>query len=435
MPHQIRGAKYLQDRRSGFLFFKQRLGKCFTCIIAIKKLKEYPILIICPKIVIPTWVTEFTDEKCKPNSIQIVNYATREKNLLALKTKRPIVIANYEKVKNYDILKVRKWKIIIIDELHRLANTIAFVTRYFLRNRQPPYQRRWALTGKPNPETRINLIAEYLIIQGNFMGYKSYNKYLLEHWEANSYTGRWELLNKKHADKIDAYIKRTACLATMESIGKGAIFRFTRRMVPINNTQKKLIKEIRSIRDATRGQRFSDSGMDTAILVARAREREVATGIDYRTKEIISENKIKDVVEYWEWYREPMLVVSGARPIMEPCVELFKKAGARVAIIHGKVPFKKREQIRLDFMEGKLDAVVAQTKSIYLGLDFSKADTIMVINNLDSGGAREQIVDRIQHLNAIGIKEIIDIQSEGTNDMKILKDLGVKEQQSKATFK
>ena len=95
MDHQIRGAKYLKDRKSGFLFFKQRLGKCFTCIIAIKKLKEYPILIVCPKIVIPTWVTALQDEGAKPKAIQIVNYATREKNLLALKTKRHIVIVNY----------------------------------------------------------------------------------------------------------------------------------------------------------------------------------------------------------------------------------------------------------------------------------------------------------------------------------------------------
>jgi len=428
--HQLKGAKYLIDRLSGFLFYKQRMGKCYTCIIAIKKLKEFPVLIICPKIVIKTWQTELTDERCKPSSIEIIDHASPKKNLEALHSKKPIVIANFEKVKNYDIMKIRKWRILIIDELHRLANVGSFVTRYFLRNRQPPYQRRWGLSGTPAPETAVNLVTEYIIIQGEFMGYKSYNKYLLENWTSNEFTGKWELNDKIHRDHIDHYVQRTACIATMADIGKGAQFRFTRRMVKLDRAQKTVLAKVKATRENSKGRTFREGGMDPAILVARLHEKMVSAGIDPYEKKIISEVKIKECVDYWDWYREPLIVVSAFRNVDNPAEDIieltakrFREAGAKVGVIRGGVKFPERERIRNLFLAGKLDVIVAQTKSIEVGLDFSIADTLLVMSNLDSGGSREQLVERINHMNAKGIKEIIDIEAEGTNDMKVRKDL------------
>ena len=435
--HQTKGAKYLQDRKSGFLFYKQRMGKCFTCIIAIKKLKEFPVLIVCPKIVIKTWQTELTDEGCKPKSIEIVDYNTREKNIEALKTKRPIVIVNFEKVKNYDILKSKKWRIVIIDELHRLANVGSFVTRYFLRNRQPTFQRRWGLSGTPAPETAVNLVTEYIIIQGKFMGYKSYNKYLIENWSSNEFTGKWELQDKVHRDEIDAYVKRTACLATMKDIGKGAEFRFTRREIKLDRAQKECLAKVKAVRDSSRGRSLMSGGMDPAVLVARLHEKMVCAGIDPYEKKIISEVKIKECVDYWDWYREPLIVVSAFREahILEVTAQRFREAGAKVALIHGDIDFDTREKIRNDFLAGRYDVLVCQTKSIEVGLDFSRADTLMVMSNLDSGGSREQLVERINHMNAKGIKEIIDVEAPDTKDKKVRTDLEKKGRDSMRYFK
>lgn len=436
LPHQSEGAKYLQDRRSGFLFYKQRLGKTFICIIALKKLKEFPVLIVCPKIVIKTWQTELTDERCKPASIQVVDFSSREKNIEALQSKKPIVIVNFEKVKNYDILKAKKWRIVVIDEIHRLANVGSYVTRYFLRNRQPSYQRRWALTGTPAPETALNLVTEYMIIQGSFMGYKSYNKYLLENWTSNPYTGKWELLDSTHRDEINAYVQRTAKLKTMANIGKGAEFRFTRRMIRLDSKQLKLIAKIKAKKDITQGSSFSTGTLNPAVLVARLHEKMVCAGIDPYEEKIISEVKIRECVDYWDWYREPILVVSAFRKggIIELTAQRFREAGAKVAVIHGDVKFEERERIRESFLAGELDGIIAQTKSIEVGLDFSRADTILVMSNLDSGGSREQISERINHLNATGIKEIIDIAAEDTKDMKVLKDLDKKGKDSMRYF-
>lgn len=440
--HQIKGSRYLIDRKSGFLFFKQRLGKCFTCIIALKELKEFPVLIVCPKIVIETWRTELTDERCKPDSIRIVDYNTPEKNTKALQTRRPIVIVNFEKIKNYDILNAKKWRIIIVDELHRLANVDSFVTRYFLRNRQPQFQRRWGLSGTPAPETAVNLVTEYIIIQGNFMGYKSYNKYLLENWVSNEFTGKWELQDRVHRDEIDAYVKRTACLATMADIGKGAQFRFTRRMIRLDKAQKRVLAKVKATKDASRGRSFTEGGMGPAILVARLHEKMVCAGIDPYEKKIISEVKIKECVDYWDWYREPLIVVSAFRNADDPDEDIvertalrFREAGARVAVIHGDIKYKERERLRLLFLAGKFDVVAAQTQAIEVGLDFSIADTLMVMSNLDSGGSREQILERINHMNATGIKEIIDIEAEGTKDVRVRKDLEKKGRDSMRYFK
>lgn len=437
--HQVKGAKYLQDRKSGFLFHKPRCGKCFTCIIALKKLSEFPVLIVSPKIVIETWRTELLDEGAKPSAIQLVDFSSPAKNKEALQTKKPIVIVNFEKIKNYDILNSKKWRIVIIDELHRLANVSSFITRYFMRNRQPPYQRRWGLTGTPAPEIAVNLVTEYIIIQGNFMGFKSYNKYLLEHWTPNQFTGKWELLDRVHRDEINAYVQRTADLVTMKDIGKGAHFRFSRRMIQLDRAQRNLIAIIKAKKEMSQYKGFTSSNgsnMDPAVLVARLHEKMVCAGIDPYTEKIISEVKIRECVDYWDWYREPILVVSAFRKggIIERTAQRFKEAGARVAVIHGDVKFAERERIRNSFLAGEIDVIAAQTKSIEVGLDFSRADTTLVMSNLDSGGSREQIGNRIQHLNATGIKEIIDIAADGTKDMKVLKDLDKKGRDSMRYF-
>jgi superfamily II DNA or RNA helicase len=147
------------------------MGKTFTCIMALKKIKEFPVLIICPKIVMQVWYDELIEEGAKPSSIAVVDSPVRQKNLEILHSGKHITLVNFEKVKNYDILKLKPWKVVIIDELDRLANIDSQVTRYFLRNRRPPNQRRWGLSGTPAPETAVNLVTEYLIILGEFMGY------------------------------------------------------------------------------------------------------------------------------------------------------------------------------------------------------------------------------------------------------------------------
>jgi SNF2 family DNA or RNA helicase len=179
-----------------------------------------------------------------------------------------------------------------------------------------------------------------------------------------------------------------------------------------------------------------DDTIDPAKLVYRLRRKMISAGIDpYDGHKIISQNKHKDAVEYWKWYQEPLLVTSAFREPIADVADLFRKAGAKVAVIHGGVSDEKRNVLRKDFMAGKYDIVVAQTKTIKMGLNFSRANTILVLSNTDSGSDREQLVDRIQHMEATEVKSIIDIHSQGSIDEKVLEGLGAKEKESISYFK
>lgn len=434
--HQERGIKYLTTRMSSFLFFKQRTGKTKTSVWACKELDEYPILVIAPKVVMQVWDTAFKEEGVRPSCISMVDSSSKKKNEESIARNSHITICNFEKVKNYDILNVRQWKIVIIDESHRLANISSQITRYFLRNRRPEYQRRFLLTGTPAPESQLNLVTQYLIAQGNFMGYTSYNKYLLKHWEKSMYSGKWEKKIPSHTEVIKNYVKNTACIVSMENIGKGAKFVFSKLYVPMNNVQKQLYTKTEAIYEQTK---YFDEGMDTldpAKMVKRLNQKLISAGVDpYNDHEVISTNKAKKCVEYWEYLQEPVLVVSTFREPMQIAIEEFKKAGARVGVIHGDIKYEEREAIRAQFMRGELDAIVAQTKSIEVGLDFSVAHTIMVLCNSDSGGSREQLIERINHMNATEVKQVIDIMSQGSNDDKVQDGLDKKGESSMSYFK
>jgi SNF2 family DNA or RNA helicase len=222
----------------------------------------------------------------------------------------------------------------------------------------------------------------------------------------------------------------------MADIGKGAKFVYSKRGVPMNSVQKKLYTKTENVYMQTKGIGLNEEGLDPAKIIRRLNQKLISAGLDpYDNHRVICRNKAVACVEYWEYLQEPVLVVSTFREPMLPVIAEFEKAGARVGIIHGDVKYEDREKIRLGLQEGRLDVVVAQTRSIEVGLNFSAANTIMVVCNSDSGASREQLVERINSMDATSPKEVLDIISIGSNDDKIMQDLERKGNSSMSYFK
>ncbi|WP_051277512.1 ATP-dependent DNA helicase RecG [Dermatophilus congolensis] len=84
----------------------------------------------------------------------------------------------------------------------------------------------------------------------------------------------------------------------------------------------------------------------------------------------------------------------GQRPSMRGVVEVFAElqgisalAGARMAVLHGRLPSDEKERVMRDFAEGRVDVLVATTV-VEVGVDVPNA-TVMVIVDADRFGVSQ----------------------------------------------
>ncbi len=129
-PHQEEAAQAILDARAsgkpGFLLGDMTgLGKTLSVWIALARMPEPDILIVCPKGAMPQWRRTIAQAGLAPKSVTLLNYE-RTKSLMVpppTSTKRSTRAKNNELAKR-GLLK-RTWSLVAFDESHRLRNPTA----------------------------------------------------------------------------------------------------------------------------------------------------------------------------------------------------------------------------------------------------------------------------------------------------------------------
>jgi hypothetical protein len=81
---------------------------------------------------------------------------------------------------------------------------------------------------------------------------------------------------------------------------------------------------------------------------------------------------------------EPLIIFGVFEKTLDRIAELCRKQGFKVGVIHGGVSGKRREEIDIQFQEGKLDIVVGSYKTCGVGFNWGHVDHI-VCYELDYG--------------------------------------------------
>ena len=418
---------------------QMRTGKTLTTIRSIQALLKrriylpFPVLIVCPKSVMETWRSELIGDGVPSENIQIVD-GPKVKRQGMLRHLKWFNVCNYEMLESYDVL-AEDFRFIVYDESVRIGNYSSKVTKYVTR-RYDKTKRYLALSGAPASESSLQLFPQYMAIQGTFMGYRTYADYLEKHWKYIERSYTWKPRSKKHLDDVQKYNHETGYCVTMQDVSLGSEKLYSVRNIPISKKQKELIKLTKEL------SFYRRDGQDIEFnpLTRTTFEQLIAAGMDpYDGNKLISNTKIKDVLQYYKDSQEPVLILSRFKSLIHHAIDIFKANGIKADFIDGTVPVKvlnpqirDRDDIRKDFQEGRLDIVIAQVKTVKMGLDFSRATTIFYLSNSFSQDDRAQSEERATHVKKTDPVQIIDSCTEGTMDSMVVELLRNKQEVSTA---
>lgn len=187
--HQVHALAELLTHNRWLLAHEMGLGKtAVVCVRLRLGLDDNsiwgPILIVCPKSVIPIWPeqlqrhaqlggqTVIFDTSIKPDS---------REHFLSTIGDRAIVVTNYELVVRYcDEFARRNWQCVISDESHRQKHTTTQTSKA-MRHVSRDAKYRYALTGTPAPNGPLDVFGTLTFLDPNITGTSSWITFRARH--------------------------------------------------------------------------------------------------------------------------------------------------------------------------------------------------------------------------------------------------------------
>jgi len=408
---------------------KPRTGKTLAVVDTTVLLGKKCVLIICPSPIMATWEDTLLEEEYTTEDVVVIhrkNKSIKQIRNRLLATRPRFFIINYEKVKAADALHIREnlmgpfdicdWDCIIVDESYRIAHWESKTTEYLTRYPKPIYQARFCLSGTPAPETPLNFATQFLFMEGVYFGETSIVGYLGKYWRTQPGTyDKYFVKDPQHLEDIKAYVALRSYRISLKDLGFGCEVFESKRVVAANKAQQLWLNWVRN------ADRYVDkNGKDRPFLpITRSLyERMISTGVAPITGEVISDNKVLDIIELYLYQPEPMLVVSYFKKVLYRAYDLMTAQGIRCGLIVD-VDREEAERIRKSFQDGDLDIVIGQTDKVKEGLDFSRIKKLIKISDTVSQNANEQVGDRGQNLKRTGSYDTITICTEGTTDKRL----------------
>lgn len=136
-------------------------------------------------------------------------------------------------------------------------------------------------------------------------------------------------------------------------------------------------------------------------------------------------SKINYLINFFQEKKEQSIIVFSTRSetFLEPLAELAKKKEIEVGLIIGKTSYREREKFINKFQVGGLNILLCNIQSAGLGLNFSRAETIIFADRSYSPADNEQAEARFLPTTSSGISQVrlvIDLICKGTVDERIL---------------
>ena len=442
-PHQETGAKYLLDHWGGALFMGPRTGKSLTLVEAIIKGGIFPHLIVCPVSVLATWMTEFLSEGLQPHEIQVISPGDRRSQLVR---PGPLVhLINFENVKATQALRLRDilppgldiphWAGVSIDESFRISNPESSVVQEILRSRRPPGQFRSILSGEPAPESGLNLAPQFLFAYGEFFGQVSMVSYLRKFWRVEKRSHKWVPIHRAHLHSIKDLSQEKAFCVKMADLQMGVQKVQMCWDVEPNPEQK---KQLRWAKLATKymgkdPKTGKEKRMEMTSLVRSTFISKISAGLHPLTGEVISMAKPQLILDWLKDHPdESALILSRFTAPIRATEDLLLEAGVSCGSITGKTKKEDRERLRVKFQEGSVRVILAQVKTVKMGMDFSRTNYIFYLSNSESQDDRAQSEERGNHTKKEGILQLVDLCMVGGHDRKLVSLLSTKSKHSQS---
>lgn len=400
-----RGLKYLRETYSGALYWEMRLGKTLTIIRAFSDLPGCK-LVICPLSVMSVWQDELNDDGENRNTVV---YGSKHDRLRLLTEDSDWYITNWECHRVIDILRIKKWKLVIFDESTYLCNNTSKMTKYYTKsNKLVPY--RFLLSGSPDPHGPIDYYTQLNIINPKLVNYKNFWNWRNEYFMPIGFD--WRIRYDK--DKELRKILHTACsFLTRREVGSDLPKVFQRRKVFFKPKLEKLYKQIKnkSVLD-------EENMIASQYAVVKWNWMRALCGGFYKD-ELICDDKMKEMKKVMSELKDSQIVIF-AEYVKE--IEHISKV-LNVEPVHGGVSLKKRINLIKDFKAGKNKYFVANHECFKMGLNLSVADVLIFYSLPDSLLTWQQVQDRALDISKNKGCLIITLEYDKSIDQHVFESL------------
>lgn len=399
-PYQLSALQYLTKRRregklGGTLWMEMRLGKSWVAVEFIKQEGFSRVLILCPSKPIASWIDEL-----RLNDLPLRVFVGTRKKKLAMLTetaqKEGIWVATYESARTYGLLKPGLWDCMVLDETYRLAKPGSRKSRSLWEWHGPEF--RIGLSGNPGAETPLDLVAQYIAVDGNLGPYTTPFDYYLNHTEVSRFGGY--TLKKGEDQQFSHWMKENSFCMTRAEAGVGGGKEYGKIYCELPASLRTLYNSI--VDDTTFQNRYERNGEKIRLdpLTRMNWLWQITSGIEPRSgAKLVSTHKQEAVVE---WMKERGLkkavILAHFVDECKAMAEILNHNGIVAEAMDGHTTMKNQLAIQAKFNQGLVDTVVLEVDAFAMGLNFSASDTIIYISNSMSGDIRCQSEDRIIHL-------------------------------------
>jgi SNF2 family DNA or RNA helicase len=475
-PFQIPGRDFLVKARSVLLGDQMGVGKSFQTLSAVRAVdmigEAYPVLIVCPNSLKRNWEREIKRWLPEANPFVIQGSAAKRRVQIneAAEADNAVIIVNIEAMKlhsrlsPYGSTRLKRcmecetktqpgtpdlkesacevhekelnripFKVCVLDEAHRVKDPNALQTRAIWNVfHGPTVEYRWALTGTPVANHPGDLWSIGHAIAPDVFPSKSafidrYARIEYNHFGGMSIVGLKPETKEEFFKILDPHFRRMIKADVLKQLPDKV---FMRRDVEMSPKQAKAYKDIAErlvtvLEDGTVLVANGNLAGATRLLQFASAYCEVDQG---ETPEdpatwIVSltdspkSSKIDELMSIIEDEPgKPMVIAAEHRQLIDLAATRMTDAGIPFARVTGGVSGDERDAAVQAFQDGKIDYILLTYKAGGVGLNLTRADTMVRLQRSWSAIDNNQGVDRIHRIGSEVHDKvtIIDLVAAGT---------------------
>jgi SNF2 family DNA or RNA helicase len=391
--HQKKGVEFVENNPACLLYWSMGAGKSYTAIESIKKTGAKKTLIICPKAVIRTWVSQFKTHV--PDEFNLIvplkgtvkrKASDIENQLKAKRDSRPkVVILNYDIIfrpglghtykqigkrkkiiTDKGLLRKEQWDMIIADELHR-AKGAGSQTSMFMKMLVQNSKRRVGLTGTPLYNNPTDIYAQYRFLDPDIFG-SSFQRFKMRYCIMGGWENR-QIIDFINQDELNKKMFSIASRVKTEDVLKLPDFKDIYIDCQLSKEGEKIYKEFlkETILEFQNGEELTAAN----AMVKNLRLAQIASGIvtdDASNEHMVDTSKLEMLKELISNIDEPIVVFTRFRVEVREVrkmVEAMVAAGEKKGVCQIASGIDERDK----FESGEADVIIVNEQAGGTGLN------------------------------------------------------------------
>jgi len=428
--HQKNALDFLKAKSQAALLMEMGTGKTLTILKHIESLNIKKVLIITKNSIRYNWKNEINEAfENAQDKIWMVEGSTKKKKDIINNGKEGFFILNYESLRLLtDDIKAAGFECVVLDESTSIKNPTAKVTKAAFKI-APTIKYRYILTGTPVTNNPLECFAQFLFLNRNILFFENYYAFrtyyaVLADRQYNGHTFK-EIISYKNIDELLAriqphsfIIKKKECLDLPDKV-------YETRKIEMAEEQKKIYKTLEKelVASISEDKEIVVSNILTKLLRLQQLLGGVAV-LENGEEVSINSNKLQEVFNVLSEINGSKLVVwARFRKEIKDLKAALSKANYKVDCIFGDVKPEERQAICDRFNTGDLQIVIGQQQSAGYGINLTGASFAIYYSNDWSLQNRQQSEDRIHRIGQTKKTTIIDIVTQNTLEVSILRAL------------